>query len=109
MFDVLAISNVLHGKPLSAGTQAIALVNHGRVTDVVFDDDLEQLGLCVKLASAALSILERQVLVTDKEKELGKMLKMTEVLNQIVGDLQTNQSAEVFSRQEESEHADGRF
>ena len=100
---------MLHRKPLSVGTEAVALVSHGRVTDVVLDDDMEQLGLCVKLVSAANSILEWQILVTDKEEELGKMFKMTEALNEMVCELQTNQSADVFSRQEESEHADGRF
>ena len=109
IFNVLAISNVLQGKPLSVGTQAVALVIHGRVADVVLDDDMEQLGLCVKLASAAKSILERQILVTNKDEELGKMLKMTEALNQMVGELQTNQFSDVFSRQEESGHVDGRF
>ena len=100
---------MLHGKSLSVGTQAVALVSHGRVTDVSLDDDMEQLGLCVKLAAAANSILERQVLIAVKEEELGKMLRMTKALNQIVGELQTNQSDEDFSGHKESEHADGRF
>ncbi len=100
---------MLHGNHLSVGTQAVALVSHGRVTDVVLGDDMEQLRLCVMSSSAVNSSPEMQILMTDKEEELGRMLKMNKGLNQIVCELQTNQTAEVFSRQEENEHADGRF
>ena len=73
---------------LSVGTQAVALVSHGRVADVVVDDGKGELGLCVKLASAVNSILERQILVTDKQEKRRKMLKMIETLSGMASELQ---------------------
>ena len=73
---------------MCVGTQAVALVSHGRVADVVVDDGKGELGLCVKLASAVNSILERQILVTNKQEKRRKMLKMIETLSGMASDLQ---------------------
>ena len=88
---------------LSVGTQAVALVSHGRVADVVVDDGKGELGLCVKLASAVNSILERQVLVTDKQEKRRKMLKMIETLSGMASELQmfTSHSVHINTQTEE--------
>ena len=90
--------------------QAVALVSQGRVSDIVVDDDKGELGLCMKLASAANSILERQIIVTAKQEEHRKMLKITETLSHMVGELQmlTSQSARVCNGQGQQQHMNGR-
>ena len=102
---------MLHGNRLCVGTQAVALASHNRVIDVVVDDDKEELGLCMKLASAIYSILERQMLMTDKEEEHRKMLKMTETLCHMVNEIRmlTSQPGPVCNSQEEEEHTNGKF
>lgn len=72
---------------MRVGIQAVAVASNGRVTDVAIDGK-EQLELCMKLASAVNSTLERQMIMTDEQVKYEKILKMTETLNQIVGELQ---------------------
>ena len=110
MFAFLAINDVSHGNPLCVGTQAVALVSHGRLTNVVIDDGKEELGSCKKLASARKFILERHILVTDKQEEHTKMLKVTGTLSPRASQLQTltRQSDLACIRQEEEQHLNGR-
>lgn len=101
---------MLHGNPFC--TQAVALVSRGKVADIVVDDDKGELGLCMKLAAAANSVPEKQIIVTDKQEERRKMLKTTETLSHLASELQmlTSQSAFVCNRQEEQQqqHMKGR-
>ena len=104
MFPFLAIRDVSHGNPFCVATQAVALVGHGRVTDVFLDDDKEE------LACAREFILERQILVTDKQDERTKIFKMTDTLSPRASQLQmlTSRYDLACIKQEEEQHMNGK-